>query len=280
MLRALSFNYIPICDQSVIINNIKNSISLQLLTAYDLQISTKSVIIAGGGPSLYYYINKIRELQKQGAKILALNEVGQFLIENHICPWGIVNISPSEDTTRCIGNPLPGVKYFLASIAPSSAFELLNKYDVRIWHTDAPGVRSALKKTDEKIISGGHTVGLRTLNFAFAMGFRNYHIFGLDSSLRAGKLHAYTSHSFTNEKTGILLQCNKRVFHCTYEMAGQASEAPKVLQNLIKNGCKLNIYGDGLLQHIWRLMRQGIEIPPMFLVRGNNGSSLVNAEMF
>ena len=115
-LPVLSFNFIPICDQSVIISNIKNSISLQLPAAYDLPISTKSVIIAGGGPSLCEYVNNIKDLQKKGAKILALNEAGYFLIKNHIYPWGIVNISPSEDTTHCIGDPLPEIKYFLASI--------------------------------------------------------------------------------------------------------------------------------------------------------------------
>ena len=131
---------------------------------------------------------------------------------------------------KCIGETHKDIIYFIASIAPPSVFELLQENTVRLWHTDCPGIETVLNTQNVKIINGGQTVGLRVLQLGFYLGFRHFHIFGLDSSLYSGELHAYKSYSFFDEPNGIRLVCGSESFHCTYEMAGQAQDAPNLLQ--------------------------------------------------
>jgi hypothetical protein len=165
-------------------------------------------------------------------------------------------------------------------MAPPNVFELLQGNTTRLWHTDGPGAKKVLAAHNVTVIKGGQTVGLRVLGLGFSLGFRHFHIFGLDSSLQAGELHAYRSYSFDAEPKGIKLTCGSRNFHCTYEMAGQAQDAPRLLQNLKNRECNICVYGNGLLPHIWKIIENGEPTPILALKSSKKKDLWIIADMF
>ncbi len=273
-MRRVRVNYQSLIDEKHISENILHSVSLGLPNVSASLAHEGVLVIAGGGPSLARCLDNIVTLTNKGAKILALNEAGHFLTKQGIMPWGLTHVAPSPYTAKCIGTPVPDATYFLASMVPPDAFELVHGMDVRLWHTSGPGVEAALKRQNVSIVKGGQTVGLRALGLGYLLGFRNFHIFGLDSSHEDGELHAYRSVSYEEEFGGIKLFCAGREFHCTYEMAGQAQDAHGVLRGLIDKGCTVEVYGQGLLPHIWNLMKDDHPLP--FLeVEGEEAEPLV-----
>ena len=56
-----------------------------LPNALDLSYPSQKLVLAGGGPSLKHQIQKIRSLIANGARLIAVNEAGNFLISAWLC---------------------------------------------------------------------------------------------------------------------------------------------------------------------------------------------------
>ncbi|MEQ8667393.1 MAG: DUF115 domain-containing protein [Rhodospirillales bacterium] len=256
-MRTIKIAYRSLIDEAAIVRNVRHALTRDIKTIARCEARDGSLIIVGGGPSVARRIDKIKRIVNEGGQILALNEAAHFLIENGVRPWGVAHLAPSPYTARCIGTPYPDVTYFLASMVPPDAFDRTDGLDVVMWHTSGPGVSQALDREDVCIVDGGQTIGLRAFGLGYHLGFRTFHVFGMDSSFEEGELHAYRSVSYADEAAGFLLNCDGREFHCTCEMAGQAQDAIAVLNGLIAAGCKVQVYGEGLLPHRWRAVQEG-----------------------
>jgi len=95
-------------------------------------------------------------------------------------------------------------------------------------------------------VSAGSTVGLCTMSIAYILGFREMHVYGMDSSYIDDLHHAYSQALNDNENT-IQVTVGERVFKTAPWMAEQASQFCSLSSALTDLGVVITIHGEGLL---------------------------------
>lgn len=174
-----------------IIRNIRTNITRVIPRVRFGDQKKEPLVIVGGAPSLP---NHLEELKQQKGRILAINGVHDYLIDNGIVPWGMMMLDPREDMGKFASKPRKGVRYFIASQVDPQVFDRLSGYDVRLWHACVgAGEQEFLDQTDEKwvLLGGGSTCGLRAFHLGMMMGFTEFHCYGMDSCLYGMDHHAY-----------------------------------------------------------------------------------------
>src|SRR5690606_31481313 len=91
------------------------------------------------------------------------------------------------------------------------------------------------------LVPGGGTVGLRAIALAWLSGYRNIHVYGMDSSYRDGEHHAYSQTMNDGEmmQTAIL---GDKTYSCATWMVRQAMEFQKLYRHLEKEGVKIKVH--------------------------------------
>jgi hypothetical protein len=214
---------------------------------YLLPPNAERLNIVAGGPSLKKYVKK---LKRRKDKIITVNGAHDYLIKKGVIPWATAFLDPDPILTGMF-TPHKDVKYYVSSMCHPSVFEKLDGHDVVMWHAEQ-GVGEDKILGDVLRISGGCTVSLRCINLGYTLGFRDFHIYGLDSSF-SGAHHAYKQ----DEREDILdVYCKGRKFTTTIALAAQAQD----FQNLYKRFgylFKLSVHGDGLIPHMFKHMHIG-----------------------
>lgn len=169
------------------------------LSEYRNKFHGQTALICGGGPSIARDIKTIRKLAKKGGKIWAVNKTHDWLISKALPPWGACLLDPKPRVADYIQKPKKKTLYFLASQCDPEVFKRFEKYNAVLWHAGVasynqfwpiPLLKAECKKPFS-VIPGPTTVGLRSITLLYELGFRKFHLFGMDSSMEHGKLHAY-----------------------------------------------------------------------------------------
>jgi hypothetical protein len=195
--------------------------------------------VAAGGPSLQ---DTYKILQ---GYIVAVNGSLGYLLDNGVIPNACAVLDPGAHMADNLVAD-QRVRYYIASICDPSVFEKLKDCDVTIWH---PTSESIGADTPDKPLSvgGGCTVGLRWLNLGYLLGFRSFHLHGLDSSFR-GQTHAYPDRA--DDKERIVVEGRETRLNFLeqvkdfFEMLDRLS-APDI------EPLEIEVFGDGLLQDRW-----------------------------
>ena len=176
-----------------------------------------TLLICGGGPSLADDLDTIRDLRSQGAMVLSVNKTHDFLLSHGIKPDYHVLLDPMEWVADYVKEPIPGVKYLLASQCHRNVFKRLKAGDCYLWHAyadfygqnyPAPLLEKEFRDKQWICIPGSTTVGMRSIYLGQAMSCRIYHLFGMDSSMvydaetKTGTLHAYAKKKPDDAKEG------------------------------------------------------------------------------
>jgi hypothetical protein len=218
-------------------------------TPFNGLLSSKSgaVAVVGSGPSLKANWQKLKKFR---GDLLACNAAFQFLLERGITP----NYFMCFDADRLMlefMTPVKGPTYLISSRCPPEAFDLVKGCDVVMWHAAGDlNLQAILERRNlmEPMVTGGSAAVTRAMHLAHALGYREIHLWGADSSFQASDTHIRQS---TTVERRMQVMCNKRVFECAPWMAQQAEDfkvmAPQML-NLL--GCDLYVHGDGLIPHI------------------------------
>ena len=108
----------------------------------------------------------------------------KFLLEHGIVPTYHVDSDPRPHKAVMLGTPHPDVTYLPASICHPTYFDLLERHgisNVLLWHLlfFEPEIYAALPK-GEWLLTGGNTVGPRTIKMARLLGYADQHLFGFD----------------------------------------------------------------------------------------------------
>lgn len=215
------------------------------------------VCIVGGAPSLADTLPALRFHMEHGAVLLALNNTHDWLIERGIVPDMHVMLDARDKNAEFVRNPRKGLLYLMAAQCHPDVFEALKGMDTMIWVADVPGMRE-LAETVEKplgLVGGGSTVGLKAMALAYLWGFRQMHLFGLDSCYREGKHHAYPQ-SLNDNETRLDTVFHGRKFVCSPWMVAQAEDFDHDARQLIAQGVSLKAHGQGLLQTILSAINQ------------------------
>lgn len=223
--------------------------------------------IIGGGPSINDSVDQIRKLKARGVNIVSVNKSHDWLLERGITPWGHILLDPKEWVSGYVQRPRKTVRYFVASQCHDATFDALSDYPVFLWHAgqDFPEGDEPKTVLREKwptapwfVIPGATTVGLRAVQLGHAMGANKFHLFGLDSSRLAGKMHGYEKPEPPDAERGPLkIKHNgfKYTFETNSHMVRQQMDFDKFIEDLpkhyqaglLRKGFELTVYGSGLL---------------------------------
>lgn len=146
-----------------------------------------SVVIVGGAPSIKNHLDEIRELSKDPLNfIFAINWTHTWLIQNGIIPNGVVFFEIDIEPTTVLKTAHPDVTYFICSHCDPRTFDQLVGFKRVLWHSYPNSdpereVRNELFK-DSSMCGGGISTFTRTLTISLFLGYRNFEIFGCDSS--------------------------------------------------------------------------------------------------
>jgi len=126
-----------------------------------------------------------KHLEKFGT-IFTCSGAHKFLLDRGIIPTYHVESDPRPHKTLMLGKPHEYTTYLLASIVDPSYIDFLKSQNIEkiaLWHLFfmEPEFLAVLPK-NEWLMTGGDTVGPRTMKIARLMGYKNLHFFGFDAS--------------------------------------------------------------------------------------------------
>jgi len=253
------------------------------------------VIVISGGHSTDY--DKVKELIKENpeAKTMCVKHSYPHLLANGIKPWACVVLDPrsieGESTHGIVRKDLfktidPSTKFFIASMTDPSVTKYLieKKANVYGWHAFTESLRNEEEREkeikDQKItvmedlgipegatlITGGTCAAMRILGIMHTMGFRKYHLFGFDSSLKdepTKEQKKETTGAEDEEPKPKYLQVNVRGenFWTTGELLAMAQDCERIFNDTTMN-MTINFYGKNtLVNALWKLHLDENKIP-------------------
>ena len=219
--------------------------------------------IAGGGPSIQYTVETLRNFRT----VLAAGSAHDWLIEHGVRPRYCLILDPDKISANYIRRPDPLCTYLVASCCHPAVFDVLAGHSVVRWHAAGHDLEWYEKELlaagiepspDKSIIGGGPTCGLRAITVAMMLGYGNLHFFGLDSNLDPNT-DAHHAYDFVDpaEELGEVIQFSLlpppqgRVWSIAKYMLAQLWS----FQDLINNyggSFDITVHGDSALQEYWR----------------------------
>jgi hypothetical protein len=210
--------------------------------------------VVGSGPSLKENWQRLRDMDTD---IIACNAACQFLLDKGIVPKYMFCFDADPLMLEFI-TPHPDITYLMGSRCPPKAFELLEGCKVVLWHAHGDeNIEKLLQKYKkmEPMVAGGSAAVTRAMTLAHALGYREIHLWGVDSSFKNGDTHIRKS---TTEERKIHILLNGRTFLTAPWMCVQANDFKILAHQLTSLGVRLIIHGDGLIPHLAKAM--GFEV--------------------
>jgi len=246
-----------------LLNNIRSSIRRHLPQVRPYEVQSQELIFACGGPSLEIHLDELKKQHEEGIRIVSVNNVHEYLQDHGIKPSIQIMIDGRDFNARFVSRPIKECRYLLASQCPPKVFDALENFTCTIFHCglDDPRLKEILDNYymgRYYPIDGGVTVGIRGLQLLFMLGFRYFHVYGLDSCLMDKKHHSYSQPENDNPKAYPIWIENdesKEPFLCYPWMVRQAEDfiALAAFMGRQDQQLKLNIVGDGLIAAIVKL---------------------------
>lgn len=214
----------------------------------------KRCAICGSGASIAdaETIRTLRRMQKDGVCIIAVNKTIDFLAKRFLKVDIGVLCDPQKIVATYVKRKHPQTRFFIASQCHDDVFTEIKKLSphVYVWHAVSSGPeseRKGLYERETKLfegrdqnywirISGGTTVGLRTMFMAFAFQFGEINLLGFDSSFRNGKLYGVDKPNANLNEIRYVVKSREgeQVFTSNQAMARQAAEFTKRVLELAK----------------------------------------------
>lgn len=232
--------------------NVKANRERGLPTLEQQSAHGRAALLVGGGPSL---ADTLPTLQATTGDVVALNGTHDYLVSRGIIPDMHIVMDSRPENVCFVQNPLKSVRYFLAAQCDPSLFDALEGQDTTIWYSCEAGVMEIMAGWKVVIVTGGNTVGMKSLFLLYLLGYREIHLFGFDSCYRGSADHAYPQ-SLNADSQVIDVTAAGRKFRCAPWMSMQAEWFQKQARTLHKLGCQLCVHGDGLIAHIVKTLNE------------------------
>jgi hypothetical protein len=121
-----------------------------------------------------------------------------------------------------------------------------------LWHLQVEGIDDLIPpfQGNYTLIGAASSVGTTALVVAYALGFRELKCFGYDSSHRL--IQSHVIHQPMNDGEPICsVAFNGKNYRTSLTMKMQAERFPVIAALLQREGCKIDVFGSGLLPDIW-----------------------------
>ena len=252
---------------------------------------SKRAILACYGPSLRKNIHQLKqEAAEIDSTIISVSGAHDFLLENGLQPHLHVECDPRAHKVKNLSNPQEGTTYYIASACNQNLFDKLEGYDVRLWHVNDSSHQerliNELGEHPHTSIGGGGSVGLRSVPLLYALGYRDFSIYGMDCSFEVAETTMqaisaleekpaspeWESKVLTLLNEGAVMQwagkhgsdghkgivpclCVDRVYATAPILMTYATQFFEMVQKCGPE-VKVRLYGEGLLQSMARLYAQ------------------------
>jgi uncharacterized Rossmann fold enzyme len=220
------------------------------LTQVDARASGEDIVaLCGSGPSLTEALPELCLLQARGGKVMAFNAAIPALAAAGV-PIDYAMVWDASPEMARYGCDVEGCEWLVASrVNPLLVDRLLELGQrVLLWHAAASDAEPELLGLlrGHLMIFGGSTCATRGPFLAGAMGFRDVHMFGVDSSFPAGG-ETHVGGSLRKEHE-IMVVFEGHAYRSTMWMKAQAESWVKfLLPELVPEGMRFTVHGEGLL---------------------------------
>ncbi len=219
-----------------------------------------TAIIVGGSPAVVSYLDEIKELSKNPRNyIFSINWTHTWLIKNGIIPNGTVFFEIDIEPDTVLKSAHKDVDYYICSHCDPRTFDQLKDFKRVLWHSLPNSDPERMIKEElfpnSSMCGGGIGTFTRTLTVAMFLGYRDFEIFGCDSSFpddsEATHVKGYET-VMDAEVDGIYIYAKNDQ---THEVKRFRTIGPLALQHEeFKEYCRVNhgfftmrVHGDGLL---------------------------------
>lgn len=235
-------------EPEIVQRNIKANMEKDIPWLRQREPIDKAIAIVCGGPSLRHCW---AELQVFEGLIMACNGAQTYLVNRGIIPEYAVLLDCRYEENigffKCLG---PYTRCLLAmQCDPHLVDQVSVKLPTTMYLTLTPGIfDTAAHIGKPKVAIGGAagTVGCKAIGIAYALGYRDIHLFGFDSSYDGGKHHAYPQ-DHDDGKDTIEVFVGDQKFITTPTLAHQAEAFVPWAKDLVSQGVNIELHCDGLL---------------------------------
>jgi len=231
--------------------NIRHACSLSVPWLPRMEAHDRHAVIVGGGPSLRETMHELPYWTDNGHAVFATNNTFRFLKAAGVQPEYHVLMDARPENLAFVQRD-SGTTYLMASQCDSSLFEAVNGCPIVLMHSNTAGVLDHIPQNRGAVnlLSGGSTVALQAIAAAYCLGYRTFHLYGMDSSFAADH-HAYDQPQNDADR---VVDCvaGGRKFRSALWMIAQAQEFQELARQLVAAGCVITVHGDGLLPHVAR----------------------------
>ncbi len=215
-------------------------------------------VIVGGGPSVNAEFDNLKEIA-EGSTVCSINGAHNWLVKRGIIPdIHVVYDFDIENIEDCLDGPIhQDTIYYIGSHCHENLYKQLEDYKVILYHAYAipEEYTNALNLLfpNEVKVGGGFLTLFRTIAIAKILGYRNFNLFGVDSSFEGESSHV-NGYTCANKEKELQVWARNQVtgelrqFRTTAGLARQADCFPEFCR--IHNELDIKIYGDGLLSYI------------------------------
>lgn len=206
-----------------------------------LSANNETVQIVCYGPSLKYTWQEI-DLNKSVVTVSAAHD---FLRERRITPNAHVEFDWRPHKAKHVNNPGDTVFYLASCVHP----DLIAKVDPILWHAQQTAKENKYifrREPGSFLVPGGSSAGLRAIELMYALGFRKFDIFGMDSSFEESEW-AGPHHGKSRDKREIIVfPLAGRKFKTSIAFLVYADQF-KSCKAVLKDA-SFTLHGDGLIQ--------------------------------
>lgn len=229
------------------LHNLDENLKIDVPWLYESNQHDSVAIICGAAPSLNDSLDTIKLLQSENGIVFGCNSAAQVLSNNGISVDYQNIIEPHEIILSKFCKEAG--THLIGSIAPPEIFRMAQ--NPILWHPLLDFVQKRLVDSTRKFsyIGGGVSIGIYSLCIAYTMGFREIHVFGMDSSFDNEAFYA----NGDGLGIGYLLvdvEHNGKTYKTTYDMKQQVVAFIQFEKILNEAGCKVFVHGRGLLHDI------------------------------
>ena len=200
---------------------------------------------------------KVDEIRDLDIMMFSCNGTHDFLTDNQITPdfFVMLDARPCNDFAKI---PQKDCVYFLASQCHPNVFDRFKSYNVMLWHTEHEWLpKKAIERQGRDhfgYVSAKGSVGLTSIGLAYTLGFREFHLYGFDSSFEESQ-HSYKQEQNENDEI-VTHEINGKLFRSTPALMGQIWNFINTEKLLKELGCTIVMKSEGLVKEIYEQLQR------------------------
>lgn len=205
------------------------------------------VSFISGGDSFKQNLDKIRADQESGHYVVCVKTSHDVLIEAGIIPDACILLDPRSHVVEFIENPHPDIQYYVASQVYFETLRHLIKKEANIilYHAMVNAGEQEMLGGGKFMILGGSTAATRGISLLHTLGFRNFTLYGYDSSYFEHPGEEYEKKYEGKQAKRIMkVKVAGEEFLTTPELVAQSKDFEQLMDPISPNDSYMEIIGD------------------------------------